>query len=154
MRLRVYIDTSVIGGCFDREFNEWSNLLFDEFRNGKKIAVLSDITFDELELAGKEIKNVINRIPEKYREYLIQDEEVIELAEKYITDGAVTMKFFEDALHIAIATINKVDVLVSWNFKHIVNINRIRLYNSVNLKSGYSMIDIRSPREILTEKEK
>ena len=64
------------------------------------------------------------------------------------------MKFFEDALHIAIATINKVDVLVSWNFKHIVNINRIRLYNSVNLKSGYSMIDIRSPREILTEKEK
>ena len=154
MRLRVYIDTSVIGGCFDREFNEWSNLLFDEFRNGKKIAVLSDITFDELELAGKEIKNVINRIPEKYREYLIQNEEVIELAEKYITDGAVTMKFFEDALHIAIATINKVDVLVSWNFKHIVNINRIRLYNSVNLKSGYSMIDIRSPREILTEKEK
>ena len=154
MRLRVYIDTSVIGGCFDREFNEWSNLLFDEFRNGKKIAVLSDITLDELELAGKEIKNVVNRIPEKYREYLIQDEEVIELAEKYITDGAVTMKFFEDALHIAIATINKVDVLVSWNFKHIVNINRIRLYNSVNLKSGYSMIDIRSPREILTEKEK
>ena len=154
MRLRVYIDTSVIGGCFDREFNEWSNLLFDEFRNGKKIAVLSDITFDELELAGKEIKNVVNRIPEKYREYLIQNEEVIELAEKYITDGAVTMKFFEDALHIAIATINKVDVLVSWNFKHIVNINRIRLYNSVNLKSGYSMIDIRSPREILTEKEK
>ena len=154
MRLRVYIDTSVIGGCFDREFNEWSNLLFDEFRNGKKIAVLSDITLDELELARQEIKNVVNRIPEKYREYLIQDEEVIELAEKYITDGAVTMKFFEDALHIAIATINKVDVLVSWNFKHIVNINRIRLYNSVNLKSGYSMIDIRSPREILTEKEK
>ena len=154
MRLRVYIDTSVIGGCFDREFNEWSNLLFDEFRNGKKIAVLSDITLDELELAGQEIKNVVNRIPEKYREYLIQDEEVIELAEKYITDGAVTMKFFEDALHIAIATINKVDVLVSWNFKHIVNINRIRLYNSVNLKSGYSMIDIRNPREVLTEKEK
>ena len=63
----------------------------------------------------------------------------INIMMKYITDGAVTMKFFEDALHIAIATINKVDVLVSWNFKHIVNINRIRLYNSVNLKSGHSM---------------
>ena len=124
MKLRVYIDTSVIGGCYDNEFSEWSNLLFEEFQNGKKIAVLSDITLDELELARQEIKDVINRIPEGHREYVIQDEEVIELADKYIAEGAVTMKFYEDALHISIATINKVDVLVSWNFKHIVNINR------------------------------
>lgn len=52
---------------------------------------------------------------------------------------------------IAMATLDRVDVLVSWNFKHIVNLNRMRLFNSVNLKLGYPMIDIRSPREVLDE---
>jgi hypothetical protein len=65
------------------------------------------------------------------------------------TEGALTNKSYNDALHIALATINNADVLASWNFKHIVNINRIRLYNSINLKLGYKMIEIRTPREIL-----
>jgi len=63
----------------------------------------------------------------------------------------ITDKFLLDAQHIAMATLSRVDVMVSWNFKHIVNLNRIRLYNSVNLKLGYPMIDIRSPREVLYE---
>jgi hypothetical protein len=62
---------------------------------------------------------------------------------------AVPNKFYEDALHIAIATINQVNVLASWNFKHIVNLDRIRMYNSVNLKNGLPMLEIRTPREIL-----
>ncbi len=64
-------------------------------------------------------------------------------------DKIVTHKYRSDALHIAIATINKVDVLTSWNFKHIVNLSRIRLYNSINLKYGYGQIEIRSPRDIV-----
>ena len=76
-------------------------------------------------------------------------DEVIKLAETYINDGALTNKSYNDALHIALATINNADVLASWNFKHIVNINRIRLYNSINLKLGYKMLEIRTPREIL-----
>jgi hypothetical protein len=71
------------------------------------------------------------------------------LAETYISEGALTNKSYNDALHIALATINNADVLASWNFKHIVNINRIRLYNSINLKLGYRLIEIRTPREIL-----
>lgn len=63
---RVYIDTSVIGGCIDQEFKEWSVNLFDEFKNGKKIAVISDITLDELELAPKKVQNILKQIPEKY----------------------------------------------------------------------------------------
>jgi len=55
----------------------------------------------------------------------------------------------KNALHIAIATINQVSVLASWNFKHIVNLDRIRMYNSVNLKNGFSILEIRTPREIL-----
>lgn len=146
---RIYIDTSVIGGCFDKEFQEWSNELFREFGTGKKIAVISDITLDELELASEEIREVINKIPKKSKEFVFSDDEAEELAFKYIKEKAVSPKFFEDALHIAVATIPKVDVLVSWNFKHIVNLERIRKYNAINLMNGYSMIEIRNPREIL-----
>ncbi len=75
-----------------------------------------------------------------------------DLADAYLKEGAITKKWHEDALHIAIATINKVDVLVSWNFKHIVNLDKIKKYNGVNLKHGYTMLEIRNPREILNTK--
>ncbi|MEO8231210.1 MAG: type II toxin-antitoxin system VapC family toxin [Ignavibacteriota bacterium] len=149
-KYRIYIDTSVIGGCFDIEFMEWSNKLFDEFREGEKIAVISDLTLDELSFARLEVRKHIETIPNEYIEYILSNERSEELAKKYIDENAVTKKSFQDALHIAIATLNKVDVLVSWNFKHIVNLERIRKYNSINLKYGLQLLEIRNPREILT----
>ena len=149
MKQRVYIDTSVIGGCFDLEFKEWSNRLFDDFRAGKKIAVISDITLDELSDAPQQVQDNFTTIPDDSLEILVANPESRELAEKYITEKAVSSKFYEDALHIAIATTNQVNVLASWNFKHIVNLDRIRMYNSVNLKNGFSILEIRTPREIL-----
>ena len=152
MRQRIYLDTSVIGGYLDKEFQVWSKQLFDEFKTGKKIAVISDITLDELENARQEIRDLLKLIPEKAKEYVLNDREAEELADAYLKEGAITKKFYEDALHIAIATINKVDVLVSWNFKHIVNLDRIKKYNGVNLKHGYTILEIRNPREILNSK--
>ena len=149
MKQRVYIDTSVIGGCFDQEFEEWSNRLFDDFKSGKKIAVISDITLDELSAAPQQVQDNFTTIPDDSLEILTSNSESGELADKYIAEKAVSGKFYEDALHIAIATINQVNVLASWNFKHIVNLDRIRLYNSVNLKNGFSILEIRTPREIL-----
>jgi predicted nucleic acid-binding protein len=149
MKQRVYIDTSVIGGCFDQEFEEWSNRLFDDFRAGKKIAVISDITLDELSDAPQKVQDNFTTIPDDSLEILTSNLESRELADKYITEKAVARKFYEDALHIAIATTNQVNVLASWNFKHIVNLDRIRMYNSVNLKNGFSILEIRTPREIL-----
>lgn len=149
MKQRIYIDTSVIGGCFDKEFKEWSDKLFNEFRIGNKIAVISDITLDELSFSRLEVRIHLDTIPNNFKEYILNDEQSEELAGLYIKEKAVTQKSYEDALHIAIATINKVDVLVSWNFKHIVNLDRIRKYNAVNLMNGYSMLEIRNPREIL-----
>jgi predicted nucleic acid-binding protein len=149
VKQRIYIDTSVIGGCFDIEFKEWSVKLFEEFRQGNKIAVISDITLDELSLARPHVRNHIEIIPDKGKEYILSDKHAEELAAQYIKERAVTSKSHEDALHIAIATISKVDVLVSWNFKHIVNLDRIRKYNAVNLMNGYPMLEIRNPREIL-----
>lgn len=111
--------------------------------------MLSDLTLQELELARDEVREKINEIPKKYQVGIGVTDEVIELAETYINVGALIIKSFNDALHIALATINNAGVLASWNFKHIVNLNRIRLYNSINLKLGYRTIEIRTPREIL-----
>lgn len=147
--MKVYADTSTIGGCFDIEFKEWSLALFIEYQQGSKKIMLSDLTIQELEFAREEIRNKIEELPKEQIISLGVNDEAIKLAETYINEGALTNKSYNDALHIALATINNADVLASWNFKHIVNINRIRLYNSINLKLGYKMIEIRTPREIL-----
>ncbi len=147
--MKVYTDTSAIGGCFDEEFKEWSTALIQEFKLGKKIIVLSDLTLQELEFAREEVRDKVKEIPTKHQIVIGITDEAIELAETYINEGALTIKSYNDALHIALATLNNADVLASWNFKHIVNLNRIRLYNSINLKLGYRMIEIRTPREIL-----
>lgn len=111
--------------------------------------MLSDLTIQELEFAREEVRNKINELAIENKISIGVNDEVIKLAENYITEGALTNKSYNDALHIALATLNNADVLASWNFKHIVNINRIRVYNSVNLKLGYRMIEIRTPREII-----
>lgn len=147
--MKVYADTSTIGGCFDIEFKEWSLALFLEYQQGSKTIMLSDLTIQELEFAREEIRDKITEVPKEQIISLGVNDEAIKLAETYINEGALTNKSYNDALHIALATINNADVLASWNFKHIVNINRIRLYNSINLKLGYKMIEIRTPREIL-----
>ena len=115
--------------------------------------MLSDLTAQELEFAREEIRNLLTAIPEINRVDIIVNDEAIKLAETYITEGNLTNKSYNDALHIALATLNYADVLSSWNFKHIVNLDRIRLYNSINLRFGYRLIEIRTPREILNLKD-
>ena len=74
---------------------------------------------------------------------------MIQLAEKYMEQKIVSENYYSDALHIAVATVIGVDVLVSWNFKHIVNLDKIKLFNSVNLREGYNILEIRTPREVI-----
>ena len=95
---RVYIDTSVIGGCLDPEFSQWSNELFTEFKSGNKIAVISDVTLDELELAPKRVQAIIKLIPDKYLEIIESNRETEQLARQYILKGAASEKFYLDAL--------------------------------------------------------
>ena len=147
--MKVYTDTSVIGGYYDKEFQEWSVALFNEFLQGTKYIMFSELTAQELEFAREEIRVLILEIPLKNRIDVSITDEAILLAETYIIEGALTNKSYNDALHIALATLNNADVLASWNFKHIVNLDRIRLYNSINLRLGYRLIEIRTPREIL-----
>jgi hypothetical protein len=151
MKTKIYADTSVLGGYFDEEFQNGSVQLIEEFRRGKKILVLSDITLMELELAPDNVKELINTIPRDKIEFVFFDEETKFLALKYIEEEVVSKKFLLDAQHIALATLSHVDVLVSWNFKHIVNLRKIQLYNSINLKYGHSFIEIRTPKEVIDE---
>ncbi|MBI4054860.1 MAG: PIN domain protein [Elusimicrobia bacterium] len=153
MKQRVYIDTSVIGGCLDEEFTEWSNALFKEFRDGKKTAVISDLTRLELQEAPEKVQNVLTSMPTDLLENVSLSLEAQTLAARYIEEKIVTAKHMVDARHIAIATIERVDVLASWNFEEIVNLNRIRAFNAVNLRMGYPILEIRSPREIAYEKD-
>ncbi|MBI4712926.1 MAG: PIN domain protein [Planctomycetes bacterium] len=146
---RIYIDASVIGGCLDDEFDTASNLLIGLVRRGKHIAVVSDITLGELEMAPISVKGILPSIPKEFIEYIALNEEAIELANSYIKEGIVSRSYFIDARHIALATIARVSLLVSWNFKHMVNIRLIHAYNSVNLKLGYPLLEIRSPWEVI-----
>lgn len=151
MKDRVYVDASVIGGCEDDEFAEHSVHLIECFIRGESVLVISDLTVREVAPAPEAVRNRLASVPEAYIETLQLDAEARELAEAYIASGVLTAGMRADAQHIAIATVARVDVLVSWNFKHIVNLQRIRGYNSVNLRKGYPMIEIRTPREVLTD---
>jgi predicted nucleic acid-binding protein len=149
MRFRIYIDTSVIGGCLDDEFKEVSGKLIDKFKRGEMIAVISELTTLELKNAPQGAQDILAEISEENIEYLELTEEAVDLAQEYISEGVIGRDKLVDAEHIAIATLNRVDVVVSWNFRHIVNLQRIRGFNSVNLKRGYPLLEIRSPWEVI-----
>lgn len=151
MKSRIYTDTSVLGGCEDPEFSEYSLQLMDDFISGQRTLVLSSLTLQELVLAPAEVRRRLSSVPEASIEILQLDAEAKDLAEAYISAGVISAKMTADAQHIAIASVARVDVLVSWNFKHIVNLRRIHGYNSVNLRQGYPMIEIRTPREVKSD---
>jgi predicted nucleic acid-binding protein len=146
--MKFYLDTSVFGGLFDKEFQHPTQKLFDFIENKGIKIIYSDVLEDELELAPQEIRLVANERLLK-AEYIKLDEEMIELAGIYIKEGALTKKSINDARHIAIATISGASAIVSWNFKHMVNFIRIRQYDAINLLQGYGTIRIHTPIEII-----
>ncbi|MDQ2720137.1 MAG: PIN domain protein [Bacteroidota bacterium] len=149
MKSRLYFDTSVFGGVYDVEFEEISTLLFEKVKLGQIICVYSDLSEAELKNAPENVRNFFMNLPKENTEFVEITEEAYLLADKYLAEKVVGQLSADDCRHIATATINKVDILVSWNFKHIVNVFRIRGYNSINLRCGYSQLDIRSPKEIV-----
>ena len=148
-KLRIYADTSVVGGCFDPEFQEASRKLFDLFEMGVHLLVLSELTTTELKNAPPLVSGVVTAVPAEHKVVLQPPAETERLAGLYLAAGVVPKHSWADAQHIAIATLSDVDVMVSWNFKHIVNLRRIRGYNAVNAGLGYQELEIRTPREIV-----
>lgn len=149
MTQRFYFDTSVFGGVFDREFEEASLQIFEMVKIGKIICVFSDLTESELLDAPEKVRHYFADLPKEMMERVLVNDEILKLAFAYIKEKVVGQTSFDDCVHIATATINKVDILISWNFKHIVNVYRIRGYNSINIRSNFQSLEIRSPKEII-----
>lgn len=153
MQRRIYTDTSAIGGCLDDEFEEPSRRLLKRFEAGEDILVLSELTLLELQRAPDAVRNLLHHVDDEHKEEVEFTEEASELAELYIAAGVVGAAKQIDAQHIATATVHRVDILVSWNFKHIVNLDKIQGYNSVNLRHGYPLLEIRTPEEVISYEE-
>jgi predicted nucleic acid-binding protein len=149
MKPRIYIDTSVVGGCLDEKFATESNQLFAMARDGEIILLLSDLLLRELSKAPEEVRDLITSLPADSTEMLVSTTEDVELRKAYLAAGVVGPMAENDAHHVAMATIAKANIIVSWNFKHIVHWDKIRLFNAVNLREGYALIEIRSPQEVV-----
>ena len=149
MKQRIYIDTSIVGGFFDNEFADATQALFERLKNKEVIFVLSGVLKKELLNAPPHVSDLLRQYDADCFEHVELTQEADILANCYIAEKVVGSTSLEDCQHIAIATINKVDVLASWNFKHIVNLDRIRGYNGVNLKQGYTLIEIRTPKNLI-----
>ena len=150
MKQRLYIDTSVFGGFYDEEFSEFTRPLFERLQKGEFTLIFSTVTQDELAFAPKNVKKLVENIKVENTEFIEITEEAVDLATQYILEKVVGQTSLPDCLHIALATINHADFLISWNFKHIVNVQRIRGYNAINIKKGYRQLEIRSPRDFMT----
>lgn len=149
MKQRLYIDTSVVGGYYDDEFKEATRNFFDRIEAKEYLIYFSEVNETELVLAPQNVKEVKLKIPKECLRYLEIDDDVEKLAQTYISEKTLGKASTNDAYHIALASVNRLDCLVSWNFKHIVNFDKIKQFNSINLKLGYPLIDIRTPLEFL-----
>ncbi|GBU25655.1 hypothetical protein R83H12_02310 [Fibrobacteria bacterium R8-3-H12] len=141
----MYLDTSVIGGYYDKEFEQDTRLLFQKIKERKYSIFISDLTEQELENAPERIKKLLKDI--EYQQIVVTPE-CEGLADEYLKENVVGQTSKDDCVHIATATINNIDILVSWNFKHIVNFQKIRGYNYVNMKNWYKQLEIRFPKEM------
>lgn len=147
-KIRIYVDTSVIGGCCDPEFNTWSQGILLDFQKGNFLMLLSSLTDAEIQDAPNEVKEVYKEFRDCEHEFIELNSESIELADAYLKRNILTDTFRNDARHISMATVSDADILVSWNFRHIVNFEKIQRFNAVNIEMGYKPISIYSPMEV------
>lgn len=148
MNVLAYVDTSVYGGVFDREFARASCAFFDLVRTGRFGLLTSDVVRQEISRAPRRVgQHFTQFLP--YMTLVPFDRRVLTLRDAYVAAGIVSVQWADDAGHVAAATIGGAELIVSWNFRHIVHFDKIRLYNAVNALQGYRAVDIRSPAEVI-----
>lgn len=147
--IRVYIDTSIIGGNFDSEFQKASLKFFKQVKENKFHLIISTLVQEEIVAAPEHVKIFLDKL--KPNATLIEvTEPALKLRQAYLKANIVSKKSSNDALHVALATVNNCPIIVSWNFKHIVHYEKIALYNSINILEGYQQIAIYSPMEVIS----
>jgi predicted nucleic acid-binding protein len=149
---RTYVDTSVFGGIFDDEFSTSSIIFSDQIKAGEFSIVVSAIVFEEILPAPTEVNSFFMEMLE-YAEIIEISQEALDLREAYLNEKIVSPKYSNDALHVAIASVSNCEMIISWNFKHIVHFDKIPLYNAVNILNGFKPINIYSPFEVIRYEE-
>jgi predicted nucleic acid-binding protein len=152
-RLRIYADTSVFGGYFDAEFADASKRFFRDIREGRIVLLISGVVRVELEKSPPKVHDLLRSLNEANVVEVEVGEDVIGLRDAYLAAGVVSERWIEDATHVAAATVGNADAIVSWNFRHIVNLRRILAFNGVNVSQGYKPLQIISPLELTHENE-
>ena len=150
---RIYGDTSVIGGCLDAEFSNESTHFIEMVRQGKCILLLSEIVIAELDKAPAEVQNILLSLAEETMERVGLTDEILDLRNEYMKAKILGPEWVDDATHVAAATVARADAIVSWNFKHIVRLDKMKAYNQVNLMNGYGILTIISPKEVLIDED-
>lgn len=145
----IYADTSVFGGIYDIGFSEGSKKLLESFKKGERKMMISDLVIEELTTARLEVRQQVNAVPKRFKLHTSIPGKAYALAARYIAEGALTIGSKEDALHIATATLQCADLIASWNFKHMVNTEKIVLFNKINAESGFRSITIKPPDQIV-----
>ena len=146
--LRIYLDTSVFGGLWDKEFRDSTSILFNQIKAGKFNLVTSEVVEAEIEEAPPKVKQCFQELLPQ-AELVIVNPEAIDLQQAYLQAKIVSASYTTDALHVALATVSHCSAIVSWNFKHIVHFQKVPLYNAVNQARGYHPIAINSPQEVI-----
>ncbi|MCP4249317.1 MAG: type II toxin-antitoxin system VapC family toxin [bacterium] len=149
--LRIYTDTSVIGGCLDAEFAEHSLRFIDQVNMGRVVLLVSELLVRELSGAPSMVRSIMEDLPMEQLENVIIDEEVESLRDAYLQAGILARRWQDDATHVAAASVAGADAIVSWNFRHIVRLALMRRYNEVNAKMGYRHLNILTPVEVAYE---
>ncbi len=144
---RVYVDTSVIGGCLDEQFAEWSLALLELAKQGKVILLVSQLLTEELAGAPPDVRELLRAVPERSQELIYASDATRDLLAAYLKEKIVGPRYTTDAHHVAMASMHRAAVLLSWNFKHIVHLDKIHKFNRVNQRLGYPPLEIRSPKE-------
>jgi predicted nucleic acid-binding protein len=147
-RERIYTDTSVIGGYFDAVFEEDSRRFIEGVRVGKIRLLLSEVVVQEISKAPARVQELLASLPPANIEKVEIDAEIIALREAYLAAKIVGAKWTDDATHVAAATVARADAIVSWNFAHIVRLDKMKAYNQINLLNGYGILTIITPKEV------
>jgi len=155
-KIRLYLETSVWNFIFADDASEKKEItkkLFDRIKEGEYDIFISDLVTDEILKADDEKRDTLLKLVKEYEpKNLSINEETRELAERYISENVLSDGSLEDAIHAAVATVNEIDALISWNLKHLANFRRMEMINGVNMKAGYyKRLELITPMEVCNE---
>lgn len=150
---KIYLETSAINFFYADDSPEKqveTLLLFKEIKAGKWDAYTSYAVTKEIKAASKQTRKMLGRVIDKYNITILSaNEKITKLANIYIKEGVIPQKHLLDAIHIAAASYYEMDIIISWNFQHIVKHKTKLMTNEINLRENYKTISISSPKEVI-----